>query len=88
MLQSFGAQYVKGRVIVDRNRMTGGGVTAGIDFGLRLVAALAGEKMAKALQLGLEYDPEPPFHCGHPDLADRELVEEARAFMAERWARG
>jgi cyclohexyl-isocyanide hydratase len=88
MLQSFGAHYVKGRVVVDRNRMTGGGVTAGIDFGLRLVAALAGEKLARALQLGLEYDPEPPFHCGHPDRADRELVEEVRAFMAERWARG
>ena|SRR5438132_1260403 len=88
LLPSFGAQYVKARVVVDRNRMTAGGVTAGIDFGLRLVAELAGEKTAKAIQLGLEYDPEPPFKSGHPDVADPALVEEVRARVAERWAKG
>jgi cyclohexyl-isocyanide hydratase len=88
VLASFGAEYVKARVVVDRNRVTGGGVTAGIDFGLRLAAELAGEKAAKALQLSLEYDPEPPFNSGHPDVADPALVEEVRARLAARAARG
>jgi cyclohexyl-isocyanide hydratase len=85
-LQAFGAEYVKARVVVDRNRITGGGVTAGIDFGLRLVAELAGETVAKAIQLGLEYNPEPPFRSGHPDVADPELVEMVRANLAARLA--
>jgi cyclohexyl-isocyanide hydratase len=88
MLQTFGAQYVKGRVVIDRNRVTAGGVTAGIDFGLRLVATMFDEKLAKAIQLGLEYNPEPPFSCGHPDVADPEIVEVVRARIADRWARG
>jgi cyclohexyl-isocyanide hydratase len=88
LLSSFGAQYVKGRVVVDRNRVTAGGVTAGIDFGLRLVAEMEGEKMAKAIQLGLEYNPEPPFDCGHPDVADPDIVELVRARIAESWAKG
>ena len=70
---------MKRRVVVDRNRITGGGVTAGIDFGLRLAAELAGEAVAKSIQLGLEYDPEPPFRSGHPDVADPELVAAVRA---------
>ena len=64
--------------LVDRNRITGGGVTAGLDFGLRLVAEIAGETVAKSLQLGLEYDPDPPFRSGHPDVADPALVDELR----------
>jgi len=88
LLPSFGAEYVKQRVVVDRNRITGGGVTAGIDFGLRLAAELAGERVAKALQLGLEYDPEPPFRSGHPDVADPLLVEEVRARLAARESQG
>jgi cyclohexyl-isocyanide hydratase len=86
LLPSFGARYVPGRVVVDRNRITGGGVTAGIDFGLRLVAEIAGERAAQALELALEYDPEPPFRCGSPRLADPALVEEVRARLAERMA--
>jgi cyclohexyl-isocyanide hydratase len=85
LLPTFGARYEKGRVVVDRNRITGGGVTAGIDFGLRLVAELAGEETAKAIQLGLEYDPEPPFNSGHPDVADAQLVASVRARIAARW---
>jgi len=88
MLQAFGATYVKGRVVVDRNRVTAGGVTAGIYFGLRLVAEIAGEKLAKGIQLGVEYDPQPPFTCGHPDVADPEIVEVVRARIADSWARG
>jgi len=78
LLPAFGARHVPGRVVVDRNRITGGGVTAGIDFALRLVAELAGEDVAKAIQLGLEYDPAPPFRSGHPDVADPALVAKMR----------
>jgi len=83
LLPAFGARPVAGRVVVDRNRITGGGVTAGIDFGLRLVAELAGEDVAKAIQLGLEYDPAPPFRSGHPDVADPALVAQLRARFGE-----
>jgi cyclohexyl-isocyanide hydratase len=79
LLPMFGAKPVRRRVVVDRNRITGGGVTAGIDFGLRLAAELAGDAAAKAIQLGLEYDPEPPFRCGHPDVAEPEVVATVRA---------
>jgi cyclohexyl-isocyanide hydratase len=79
LLAQFGARPTAGRVVIDRNRITAGGVTAGIDFGLRLVAELAGESVAKAIQLGLEYDPEPPFRSGHPSVADPALVEQVRA---------
>jgi len=78
LLPMFGARPVRKRVVVDRNRITGGGVTAGIDFGLRLAAELAGEPVAKAIQLGLEYDPEPPFRCGHPDVAEPDVVTTVR----------
>jgi len=86
LLPMFGAIPKEGRVVVDRNRMTGGGVTAGIDFGLRLAAALAGEDFAKGIQLGLEYDPEPPWAAGHPRVADPRLVAQVRAAFAERLA--
>lgn len=90
LLPAFGARHVPGRVVVDRNRITGGGVTAGIDFGLRLVAELAGEDVAKAIQLGIEYDPAPPFRSGHPDVADPALVAQVRerlsALTAQRLA--
>jgi cyclohexyl-isocyanide hydratase len=82
LLPAFGARHVAGRVVVDRNRITGGGVTAGIDFALRLAAELAGEDIAKAIQLGLEYDPAPPFASGHPDVADPALVAQVRARLA------
>jgi cyclohexyl-isocyanide hydratase len=78
LLPAFGARPVPGRVVVDRNRITGGGVTAGIDFALRLTAELAGEDVAKAIQLGLEYDPAPPFRSGHPDVAEPALVAQLR----------
>jgi cyclohexyl-isocyanide hydratase len=78
LLPAFGARHVPGRVVVDRNRITGGGVTAGIDFGLRMVAELAGEDLAKAIQLVIEYDPAPPFRSGHPDVADPALVAKVR----------
>jgi cyclohexyl-isocyanide hydratase len=84
LLPQFGARYEKARVVVDRNRVTGGGVTAGLDFALRLAAELAGEDVAKTIQLGLEYDPAPPFASGHPDVADPAIVERARTRLIDR----
>ena len=71
-LPAFGAEPVKERWVIDRNRATGGGVTAGIDFGLALMAEIAGEGLAKAVQLGLEYAPKPPFASGTPEEASPE----------------
>ncbi len=73
-LSHYGATPSNDRVVIDRNRITGGGVTAGIDFGLSLAAELAGEDVAKALQLAFEYDPAPPFDCGTPDKAGPDLT--------------
>lgn len=56
-------------IVKDGNLMTSGGVTAGIDFGLSVVAEIVGETTAQAIQLGIEYDPAPPFDSGHPDRA-------------------
>lgn len=84
LIPSFGATLAPGRVVVDRNRITAGGVTAGIDFGLTVFAKLAGDEAAKMTQLGLEYDPAPPFDCGHPDRADPALVEKVRKRLTPR----
>lgn len=83
-LALFGAEPVHARTVVDRNRVTGGGVTAGIDFALVLMAAVAGEEYAKAVQLGLEYDPAPPFDAGSPEKAGPELVARYAAATAKR----
>ena len=74
-LKLFGAEPVAERVVFERNRVTGGGVTAGIDFALALMAAIEGEDYARTVQLGLEYDPHPPFDSGTPDKAGSELVQ-------------
>ena len=73
-LRLFGAEPVDERVVFDRNRVTGGGVTAGIDFAFALMAAIRGDTHARLIQLGLEYDPAPPFDCGSPDKAGPGLV--------------
>ena len=70
LLPLVGATYEKARIVKDGNVITGGGVTAGIDFGLIVVAEIAGET-ARKIQLGMEYDPAPPFDSGHPDKAPR-----------------
>jgi len=77
-LKLFGAEPIAERVVFDRNRVTGGGVTAGIDFALALTARIRGETFAKAVQLGLEYDPHPPFDAGSPDAAGEELIAAVR----------
>ena len=82
MLPAFGAEPVKQRIVHDRNRISGGGVTAGIDFGLALAAELAGEDIAKEIQLFIEYDPEPPFDAGSPEKAGPELEAKVRAQFA------
>jgi len=86
LLPLVGAIPIDQRVVVDRNRMTGGGVTAGLDIALTLAAQLAGRDVAERIQLGLEYDPHPPFQAGHPNVARRELVGEVRAALTERYA--
>ena len=68
-LAPFGAIPTKTRVCVDRNRVTGGGVTAGIDFALTLVSIMVDRTTAEAIQLRLEYNPAPPFNAGSPETA-------------------
>ncbi len=74
-LAMLGVEVGTERVVIDRNRITGGGVTAGIDFGLVVAAQLCGEETAKAMQLLLEYNPAPPFNVGSPETAGDVLVE-------------
>ena len=69
LLPLVGATHEKARVVKDGNVITAGGVTAGIDFGLSVIAEIAGETAARKIQLGMEYDPAPPFDSGHPDKA-------------------
>jgi cyclohexyl-isocyanide hydratase len=69
LLPLVGATHEKARVVRDGNVITAGGVTSGIDFGLTVAAEIAGERAAQTIQLGIEYDPEPPFDSGHPDRA-------------------
>ena len=82
-LAMFGAEMVPERVVVDRNRVTGGGVTAGIDFALTLMAEVRSAEFAKAVQLSLEYDPAPPFDAGSPEKAGPELVATYRRRVAQ-----
>ena len=73
-LRDFGAIPVAERVVRDRNRISGGGVTAGSDFGLTMLAELDGEEVARSVQLMMEYDPQPPFDSGSPEKAGPERV--------------
>jgi cyclohexyl-isocyanide hydratase len=81
----FGAEPVAERIVFDRNRVTGGGVTAGIDFALALTSAIRGEDHAKFVQLSIEYDPHPPFDCGTPDKVDAATLERYKAMVAARY---
>ena len=76
-LEALGVQSSQERVVTDRNRITGGGVTAGIDFGLVLLAELRGEEVAKMTELMMGYDPAPPFNTGNPGLAGPALTAAA-----------
>jgi len=74
LLPLVGAVHEKSRVVKDGNVITAGGVTSGIDFGLRAVAEIAGAEVAQSIQLGLEYDPDPPFASGDPDRASAAVM--------------
>lgn len=81
-LRSFGAEPVGGRFVEDGKIVTAAGVTAGIDMALHLVAREVGPEVAQAVQLGIEYDPDPPFDSGSPEKAPPEIVELVRSVAA------
>jgi len=81
LLPLFGAEIAEGRVVTDRNRISGGGITAGIDFGLVLLAKLRGDDAAKMTQLFMEYDPQPPFHAGSPKAAGEAMTQQLLAMV-------
>jgi transcriptional regulator GlxA family with amidase domain len=78
-LRALGVQAVSERVVFDGNIVTAAGVSAGIDMALALAARIAGEQVAQAIQLGIEYDPQPPFSAGSPHTAPAQIVELVRA---------
>jgi cyclohexyl-isocyanide hydratase len=82
-LNQFGAEPSNERVCIDRNRLTGGGITAGIDFGLRVAGHWAGESTGRLIELIMEYAPQPPYGTGHPVLADAQTLAAARAAMQQ-----
>jgi putative intracellular protease/amidase len=82
LLRLFGAEPVAARVVRDGNLITGGGVTAGIDFALTVAAEIAGRPAAEAIQLMLEYDPAPPFRAGSPETAPPEVLAAVKAQVA------
>jgi transcriptional regulator GlxA family with amidase domain len=82
LLTAFGAIPDAARVVHDGNTYTGGGVTAGIDIALQIVADLKGEETAKVIQLMIEYAPAPPFNSGRPETASPETI----AFVKDRFA--
>ncbi|MEZ6077664.1 MAG: DJ-1/PfpI family protein [Pirellulaceae bacterium] len=87
VLKEFGAEPLEQRVVVDRNRITGAGVTAGIDFALTLTSLLKDDDYAKSVQLMMEYDPQPPFESGNLKSASAESVKLLEA-MADPFLEG
>src|SRR4029079_9864677 len=82
LLPLVGAIPVKERVVMDRNRITSGGITAGIDIALFLVSEIAGRERAEVIALMMEYIPAPIFRSGNPDVADPAVVAEVKAARA------
>jgi cyclohexyl-isocyanide hydratase len=85
LLPLFGAIADPGRVVRDGNLFTGGGVTAGIDMALTVVAHMSGAAFAQSLQLAVEYAPDPPFSCGRPESAPAPIVAEVRRRIDRIW---
>ncbi len=81
-LKAYGAEPVNTRVCIDRNRITGGGVTAGIDFGLHIAALLSDRTTAEKIQLYMEYNPQPPFQAGSPETAPPQVVSEFKSYVS------
>jgi cyclohexyl-isocyanide hydratase len=73
-----GATHGRSRIVEDGNVITAAGVASGIDFALHVASLVAGPDVAQTIQLGIEYDPAPPFTTGHPDHAPAAIVERAR----------
>src|SRR5579871_869704 len=84
VLGAFGAEPIAARIVADGNIFTGGGVTAGIDVALAVAAAVAGRAAAEAIQLAIEYDPQPPFAAGSPEKTDPAVVARVREQAATR----
>ncbi len=84
MLSAFGAIPDPARVVMDGNVISGGGVTAGIDFALTVAGELFGAEVAKSIQLGIEYNPQPPFEAGSPETAGAEIEAIARSAASAR----
>ncbi len=82
-LSQFGAELSNERVCVDRNRLTGAGITSGVDFGITVAGRWAGENMGRVIELIMEYAPQPPYGTGRPDLADSETLATAKAAMQQ-----
>ena len=78
-LGRYGAIPVAERVVFDEKYVTAAGVSSGIDMGLALAGRIAGDQIAQAIQLGIEYDPQPPYHAGSPDHAPAEIVSRLEA---------
>ena len=87
-LAQFGAEPSDERVCVDRNRLTGAGITAGVDFGIAMAGLWAGESTGRLIELIMEYAPQPPYKTGRPDLADAQTLATARAAMQQAMTGG
>ena len=82
-LAQFGAEPSSARVCVDRNRLTGGGITSGVDFGIAMAGLWAGESIGRVIELIMEYAPQPPYGTGRPELADPQTLAAARAALQQ-----
>jgi cyclohexyl-isocyanide hydratase len=82
-LAQFGAEASSERLCVDRNRLTGGGITAGVDFGIAVAGHWAGEGVGRVIELIMEYAPQPPYGTGRPELADTQTLAAARAALQQ-----
>ena len=82
-LAQFGAEISHERVCFDRNRITGGGITAGVDFGIAVAGHWSGESTGRLIELIMEYSPQPPYGTGRPDLADAQTLAAAKTAMQQ-----
>jgi cyclohexyl-isocyanide hydratase len=87
-LRRFGAEPSEERICLDRNRLTGGGVTAGIDFGIAVAGKWAGDGLGRVIELLLEYAPQPPYGTGRPDQADAQTLAKARTLLQQAMTGG
>ncbi|MEM9311101.1 MAG: DJ-1/PfpI family protein [Pseudomonadota bacterium] len=79
-----GGVFTEGRVVVDGNLITAGGVTSGVDFSLTVISEVFGEETARLIQLAMEYNPAPPFDSGHPSTAEAQTLADAQKIYAKR----